>query len=206
MPDPISWEYAWPYLLAALAGGYLFGSLPFGLILTRMAGLGDLRKMGSGNIGATNVLRTGRKDLAALTLILDAGKGAIAALVAKAWGPDAMLVAGAAAVLGHNFPVWLGFRGGKGVATTLGTLIAVAWPVGLGACATWLLVAAVFRISSLAALLALAASPVIAWLYYGDLQLVQFAGFLALLAWIRHHANIRRMLKGEEPKIGRKQH
>jgi len=205
MPDPISWEYAWPYLLAALAGGYLFGSLPFGLILTRMAGLGDLRKMGSGNIGATNVLRTGRKDLAALTLILDAGKGAIAALVAKAWGPDAMLVAGAAAVLGHNFPVWLGFRGGKGVATTLGTLIAVAWPVGLGACATWLLVAAVFRISSLAALLALAASPVFAWLYYGDLQLVQFAGFLALLAWIRHHANIRRMLKGEEPKIGRKQ-
>jgi len=206
MPDPISWEYAWPYLLAALAGGYLFGSLPFGLILTRMAGLGDLRKMGSGNIGATNVLRTGRKDLAALTLILDAGKGAIAALVAKAWGPDAMLVAGAAAVLGHNFPVWLGFRGGKGVATTLGTLIAVAWPVGLGTCATWLLVAAVFRISSLAALLALAASPVFAWLYYGDLQLVQFATFLALLAWIRHHANIRRMLKGEEPKIGRKQH
>jgi glycerol-3-phosphate acyltransferase PlsY len=204
MPDPISWEYAWPYLLAALLGGYLFGSLPFGLILTRLAGLGDLRKMGSGNIGATNVLRTGRKDLAALTLLLDAGKGAIAALIAKHWGPDAMLVAGTAAVLGHNFPVWLGFRGGKGVSTTLGTLIAVAWPVGLAACATWLLVAAVFRISSLAALLALAASPLFAWLYYGDLQLVQFTGFLALLAWIRHHANIRRMLKGEEPRIGRK--
>ncbi|WP_455373531.1 glycerol-3-phosphate 1-O-acyltransferase PlsY [Limibacillus halophilus] len=204
MPDPISWEYAWPYILAAFVGGYLFGAIPFGLVLTRLAGLGDLRKIGSGNIGATNVLRTGRKDLAALTLLLDSGKGAIAALVAAKWGPDAMLAAGFAAVLGHNFPVWLRFKGGKGVATTLGTLLAVAWEVGLASCGTWLLVAALFRISSLAALIALAASPLFAWLIYGDLQLVQFTGLLALLAWVRHHANIRRLLKGEEPRIGRK--
>ncbi len=203
MPDPISWEYAWPYLAAALAGGYLFGSLPFGLILTRLAGLGDLRQMGSGNIGATNVLRTGRKDLALATLLLDAAKGGIAALVAAAWGPDAMLVAGAAAVVGHNFPVWLRFKGGKGVATTLGTLIAVAWPVGLGACATWLVAAALFRISSLAALIALAAAPLYAWLYYGDMQLLQFCAFLAILAWVRHHTNIARLLRGEEPRIGK---
>jgi glycerol-3-phosphate acyltransferase PlsY len=204
MPDPISWEYAWPYILTAFAGGYLFGSVPFGLLLTRLAGLGDLRKLGSGNIGATNVLRTGRKDLALLTLLLDSGKGAIAALVAANWGPDAMLAAGFAAVLGHNFPVWLGFKGGKGVATTLGTLIAVAWEVGLAACLVWLLVAALFRISSLAALIALAVSPLFAWLIYGDLQLVQFTVLLALLAWVRHHANIRRLLKGEEPRIGKK--
>jgi glycerol-3-phosphate acyltransferase PlsY len=204
MPDPISWEYAWPYLLAAFVGGYLFGSIPFGLLLTRLAGLGDLRQMGSGNIGATNVLRTGRKDLALATLLLDSGKGAIAALVAANWGPDAMLTAALAAVLGHNFPCWLKFKGGKGVATTLGTLIAVAWPVGLAACGTWLAAAALFRYSSLAALLALAASPLYAWLIYGDLQLVEFTGILAALAWVRHHTNIRRLLKGEEPKIGRK--
>jgi glycerol-3-phosphate acyltransferase PlsY len=204
MFDPISWELAWPYLLTALVGGYLLGSIPFGVILTRLFGLGDLRQIGSGNIGATNVLRTGRKDLALLTVLLDSGKGATAALLAANWGPETMLVAGFAAILGHNFPVWLGFRGGKGVATTLGTLIAVDWQVGLAACGTWLLVALIFRISSLAALVALAASPIYAWYLVGDPNYVQFAGLVALLAWGRHHSNIRRILTGKEPKIGSK--
>ena len=205
MPDPISWEFAWPYLLAALAGGYLLGSIPFGLVLTRLAGLGDIRKIGSGNIGVTNVLRTGRKDLAAATLLLDSGKGAAAALIAFWWGgPDTMLCAGFGAVVGHLFPVWLGFRGGKGVATTLGTLLAVSWPVGLAACAGWLLVAGLFRYSSLAALLSLAAAPLFAWFLRHDIQLVQFAAALAVLVWLRHHENIRRLLNGTESKIGRK--
>lgn len=205
MPDPISWEFAWPYLLAALVGGYLLGSIPFGLVLTRLAGLGDIRKIGSGNIGVTNVLRTGRKDLAAATLILDSGKGAAAALLAFYWGgPDPMLVAGFGAVLGHLFPVWLGFRGGKGVATTLGTLLAVSWPVGLAACATWLVAAAVFRYSSLAALISLAAAPIFAWFLRNDLQLVQFMAALAVLIWLRHHENIGRLLAGKESKIGQK--
>ena len=204
MPDPISWEFAWPYLGAALLAGYLLGSIPFGLVLTRLAGLGDLRQQGSGNIGATNVLRTGRKDLAALTVLLDGGKGAAAVLIAYRWGPDIALMAGYGAVLGHLFPVWLKFRGGKGVATTLGTLIAMSWPVGIAACGVWLLVAAVFRYSSLAALLSLAAAPVLAWFLRGDLQLVQFAAILALLVWARHHENIARLLKGEESKIGAK--
>ena len=191
MPDPISWGVEWPYIAAALAGGYLFGSVPFGLILTRLFGLGDLRQIGSGNIGATNVLRTGRKDLALATLLLDSSKGAVAALAALFLaGPQAMFAAGLAAVLGHNFPVWLRFKGGKGVATTLGTLIAVAWDVGLATCAAWLVVAALFRSS--------------AWFLYGDPQLVEFCAILAVLAWIRHHTNIRRLLKGEEPRIGAK--
>ncbi|MGO1117181.1 glycerol-3-phosphate 1-O-acyltransferase PlsY [Rhodovibrionaceae bacterium A322] len=204
MFDPISWQLAWPYLLTALLGGYLLGSLPFGIIIARVFGLGDLRQIGSGNIGATNVLRTGRKDLAFLTLLLDSGKGAAAALIAAQWGPETMLVAGFAAVLGHNFPVWLGFKGGKGVATTLGTLIAVDWQVGLAACATWLVVALIFRMSSLSALVALAVSPVYAWYLIGDPHYVQFAALLAVLAWARHHANIRRILTGQEPKIGKK--
>lgn len=201
MPDPISWAFAWPYLLTALACGYLLGSLPFGLLVTRMAGLGDIRKIGSGNIGATNVLRTGRKDLAALTLIFDFGKGGAAVLIGSNWGPDIALTAGFGAVLGHLFPVWLLFRGGKGVATTLGTLLAAAWPVGLAACAAWLLVAGLFRYSSLASLLSLAASPLFAWWLIGDLQLVEFCGLVAALVWLRHLSNIKRLLKGEESRI-----
>jgi glycerol-3-phosphate acyltransferase PlsY len=203
MPDPISWEFAWPYLLAALAGGYLLGSIPFGLVLTRLAGLGDLRQIGSHNIGATNVLRTGRKDLALLTLILDGGKGAGAAWLGwYAGGPDTMLVAGLGAVLGHNFPVWLGFRGGKGVATSIALLLFVAWPAGLALCATWLLVAALTRYSSLAALIGFVLSPAYVWYLVGDLQRVEFAAILAALVVIRHHHNLRRLASGEEPKIG----
>ncbi len=212
MPDPISWSVAGPYFLAALAGGYVLGSIPFGLVLTTLAGLGDIRKIGSGNIGATNVLRTGRKGLAAATLILDGAKGAVAVLIAGHWGPDIALLAGLGAVIGHLFPVWLKFRGGKGVATTLGVLLAIDWPTGLAACMTWLLVAAVFRFSSLAALLALAAAPFYAWylpllwappnVLGGDLQIAEMAAILAVLVWIKHHANIRRLLSGREPRIG----
>ncbi len=204
MPDPISWEFAGPYLALALAGGYLVGSVPFGLVLTRLAGLGDLREIGSGNIGTTNVLRTGRKGLAAATLLLDGGKGAAAVLIAKLWGPDMALVAALGAILGHLFPVWLRFKGGKGVATTLGILLALAWQVGVGACLTWLAVALVFRMSSLSALIATAAAPLYAWWFLGDLQMVELSAVLAVLVWIRHHENIRRLLKGEEPRIGRK--
>jgi|SRR5690554_6902408 len=204
MPDPISWAFSWPYFLAAALAGYLLGSIPFGLILTRLAGLGDVRRIGSGNIGATNVLRTGRKSLAAATLLLDGGKGAAAFLLAGLWGPDMALIAGMAAVLGHLFPLWLGFRGGKGVATTIGTLFAAAWPLGLAVCAIWLLVAATTRYSSLAALLSLAASPLLAWWITDDLQLLQFAAILALLVWLRHLDNIRRLLRGQEAKIGQR--
>ena len=203
MPDPISWAFAWPYLLAALAGGYLLGSIPFGLLLTRLAGLSDLRQIGSKSIGATNVLRTGRKDLAVLTVLLDGGKGAAAA--GLAWylgGPDPMLAAALGAVLGHNFPIWLGFRGGKGVATSIAVLLAIAWQAGVALCATWLLVAAVTRSSSLAALVGFLLSPIYAWFLIGDLQRVEFAALLAVLVVIRHHANIRRLLRGEESKIG----
>jgi glycerol-3-phosphate acyltransferase PlsY len=204
MPDPISWDYAAPYLIAALVGGYLLGSVPFGLLVTRLAGLGDLRRMGSGNIGTTNVLRTGRKDLAAATLLLDGDKGAAAVLLAGLFGPDTALVAALGAVLGHLFPVWLKFRGGKGVATTLGVLLALAWPVGLAACATWLLVALVVRISSAAALVATALSPLWAWLIREDLQLAQMCLILAVLVWLRHWQNIGRLVRGREPKIGRR--
>jgi glycerol-3-phosphate acyltransferase PlsY len=204
MPDPISWEFAWPYLLTALAGGYLLGSIPFGLVLTRLAGLGDIRQIGSGNIGATNVLRTGNKTLAALTLVCDAGKGAAAVLIAKMWGPDMALVAGFGAVVGHLFPVWLAFKGGKGVATTLGVLLALALPMGAICCLVWLIVAFAFRYSSLAGILSIAAGPVTAWFLLADLQMVQMTGALTVLVWIRHHENIRRLLSGQESKIGGK--
>lgn len=194
---------AFELALSAL-GGYVLGSIPFGLLLTRAAGLGDIRQIGSGNIGATNVLRTGNKTLAVATLLLDGGKGAIAATLALIFaGHDPMLVAAFAAVLGHNFPVWLKFKGGKGVATTFGTLLAVAWPVGLGACLTWLVVAVLFRISSLSALVALALSPFYGWFIAGPKTALMAAG-LAVLGFIRHEANIRRLLKGEEPRIGGK--
>ena len=184
--------------------GYLLGSIPFGLVIARVLGLGDLRQIGSGNIGATNVLRTGNKPAALATLLLDAGKGAIAVLLARHFGGEtAALVAGAAAFLGHCFPVWLGFKGGKGVATFLGTLIALDWRVGLMACATWLLVALIARISSLSALIAAAMSPVYAWAL-GKPALAVAALFMAVLIFIRHKANIARLLDGTEPRIGGK--
>ncbi|TAN45767.1 MAG: glycerol-3-phosphate 1-O-acyltransferase [Rhodospirillales bacterium] len=190
-------------LLAAL-GGYLLGSIPFGLVLTKAAGLGDIRSIGSGNIGATNVLRTGNKKLAAATLILDGVKGAVAALAALAMsGEDMALIAGLFAVLGHNFPVWLKFKGGKGVATTLGTLLAVSWPTGLAAIATWLVTAKLSRISSLAALAALGLSPVYAYVFASPRH-AALALVLATLGFARHRANIERLLAGTEPKIGGK--
>lgn len=204
MPDPISWEFAWPYIVTALIGGYLLGAIPFGLMLTRLAGLGDVRQIGSGNIGATNVLRTGNKGLAAATLLLDGGKGAAAVLIAQMWGPDMALSAAFGAVLGHLFPVWLAFKGGKGVATTLGILLAFDWRLGAVCCGLWLLVAFVTRYSSLAALLSLAAAPLLSWFLLGDLQMVQLTAALAILVWLRHHENIRRLVTGQESKIGQK--
>jgi acyl phosphate:glycerol-3-phosphate acyltransferase len=190
-------------ILACLIG-YLLGSIPFGLLLTRTAGLGDIRGIGSGNIGATNVLRTGRKGLAAATLVLDGLKGAGAVLLARAlvYDQDVALLAGLAAVLGHLFPVWLRFKGGKGVATGLGVLIATAWPIGLIACAAWLLVAAIVRLSSLAALAAFASAPCAA-LVLEDFGVVKLAFTIAVLVFVRHQANIRRLLAGTEPRIGR---
>ena len=184
--------------------GYLLGSIPFGLILTRCAGLGDIRGIGSGNIGATNVLRTGNKGLAAATLLLDGGKGAAAVLLA-AWlgGHDAVLWAGSGAVLGHAFPIWLGFKGGKAVATSYGVLIAAAWPVGLCAGAVWLALAALGRMSSLAALMSFALAPIFAAVL-ADATVVKLALVIAVLVFARHHANIRRLIAGTEPRIGQK--
>ena len=188
--------------LAAFVIGYLLGSIPFGLLLTRAAGLGDIRRMGSGNIGATNVLRTGKRGLAAATLLLDGAKGAVAVLVVAAYAGDAAaLWAGFGAVIGHMFPSWLGFRGGKGVATGLGVLLAAAWPVGLLACATWAAVAALLRISSAAALAAFALAPAYAVLLAGRGPAV-LALAIALLVFVRHHANLRRLADGTEPRIG----
>lgn len=183
--------------------GYLLGSVPFGIVMARLFGLGDLRAVGSGNIGATNVLRTGNKTAAALTLILDAGKGGAAVLIARAaLGEDAAQIAGFAAFLGHCFPLFLRFKGGKGVATFLGTVIALAWPVGLAACATWAVVAAITRISSLSALVAAALSPLWA-LLSGHGSMTVLAVALAVLIFIRHAENIARLLAGTEPRIGR---
>ena len=194
-----------PLALLIVAGlAYLLGSVPFGVLITRAMGLGDLRQIGSGNIGATNVLRTGNKGAAAATLILDAAKGGVAVLIARAMvGPDAAQVAALAAFLGHLYPVWLGFRGGKGVATFLGTLLALAWPVGLAACATWAATAALTRISSLSALVAAALAPV--WLLLlGQSRMVALVATLAALVFLRHAANIARLRAGTEPKIGSK--
>ncbi|MFC4165879.1 glycerol-3-phosphate 1-O-acyltransferase PlsY [Teichococcus aestuarii] len=191
-------------LLAAALLGYLSGSVPYGLLLTRAAGLGDIRQIGSGNIGATNVLRTGNKKVAAATLLLDALKGVVPVLALGAlWGRDAGLVAGLAALLGHIFPVWLGFKGGKGVATGAGVLLAAAWWVGLACAVLWFVMAKVTRISSASALTACAAAPLVA-LLSGDLRLAGFALVLALLIIWRHQDNIRRLLAGTEPRIGQK--
>jgi len=199
----IGWEN-W-ILVVAAAGGYLLGSIPFGVIATRLGGAGDVRAIGSGNIGATNVLRTGRKDLALITLIGDGAKGAVAVLVARHLaGETAAAVAGGAAFLGHLFPIWLKFKGGKGVATFLGTMLAAAWPVGLLDCATWLAMAGLFRISSLAALTAAALTPVYCYATDQPYPYLLLSIGMAVLVFIRHHANIARLVKGQEPRIGRK--
>ena len=190
-------------VLVALAVGYLLGSIPFGLLLTRAAGLGDIRAIGSGNIGATNVLRTGRKGLAAATLILDAVKGLAAVLICATFGPLGAIGAAIGAVLGHMFPVWLRFKGGKGVATTLGVMWGLSWPVGAITCAAWLLIAAVFRYSSLAALLSIVIGAIAAWLTV-DWRVALAITVLVPLVWVRHHENIARLLKGTESKIGRR--
>ena len=189
-------------ILLPLILGYLLGSVPFGLVITKAAGLGDIRAIGSGNIGATNVLRTGRKDLALATLLLDGGKGAIAVLIAYAmgWRPE---VAGAAAFLGHCYPVWLKFKGGKGVATFMGTLFALSFPAGIFAGAIWLAVAFVLKYSSLAALTAAAAMPLVMFAM-GKPAFAAATLFMAALIFIRHQSNISRLLAGKEPKIGAK--
>jgi len=187
-----------PFLL-----GYLLGSIPFGLLLTRAAGLGDIRKVGSGNIGATNVLRTGHKGLAAATLLLDALKGIAAVLIARQLGELAAVGAAAGAVLGHMFPVWLSFKGGKGMATALGVMWGLAWPVGAIACAAWLAFAAVFRYSSLATLLSVVVAAIAAW-FLTDSRAAMLLTLLVPLVWARHHQNIARLLASTEPKIGQR--
>jgi len=213
MPDPLGpLAYTWPFYAAAVLG-YLLGSIPFGLVLTRLAGYGDIRRIGSGNIGTTNVLRTGSKALAAATLLLDGGKGAAAVLLAGMYGPDTAVLAGGGAMLGHTFPVWLRFRGGKGVATMLGVLLASVWAVGVLACLTWLAVAVLTRYSSLAALVAAALAPAYAYAlshvavggaYLADPQRMELAIFIALLVYARHVGNIRRLLSGTESRIGQR--
>ena len=201
MPYSFDWWLISSYV-GALAFGYLCGSIPFGPILTRLAGTQDLRSIGSGNIGATNVLRTGRKGLAAATLVGDALKGAAAVLVAEyGWGRELAIVAGLGAFIGHLLPIWLAFRGGKGVATYLGVLVALAWPAALVFALIWLAVAAATRYSSLAALLASAATPPTLWLL-GDPGAAKLFALLTLLLWIMHRANIMRLAKGTEGKIG----
>jgi len=201
MPDPINWSLALPYYLAALTAGYFLGSIPSGLILTRLSGRGDVRDIGSGNIGATNVLRTGSKGLAALTLIFDMLKGTFAVFVGAQWGPDTAVIAGLGAFLGHIFPIWLKFRGGKGVACYIGILLGLFWKGSLIFCAIWLSIAFITRYSSLAALVASFVTPaVLAW--FGQYQAMELFILLTLLIYIRHWTNIRRLLAGEESKIG----
>ena len=184
--------------------GYLLGSIPFGVLVTKLMGLGDLRQIGSGNIGATNVLRTGNKGAALATLLLDGGKGAVAVLIARCYaGEDAAQLAGLAAFLGHIFPVWLRFNGGKGVATFLGTLLALAWPVGVAACLTWFATAVITRISSLSALVAAALAAVWAG-FLGHSDMIWLIATLGTLVFFRHRANIERLMAGTEPKIGKK--
>jgi glycerol-3-phosphate acyltransferase PlsY len=200
--------------LVVLTGGYLLGSIPFGLILTRLARVGDICQISSGNIGATNVLRTGSKKLALATLLLDSGKGAAAVLITGVlFNRELAILAGACALIGHVFPLWLGFHGGKGVATALGVLLAISWPIGVLSCLTWVLVALSFRWSSLAALVTVAAAPIYVGIiaisshvfgltsFAADFQLMSFALFVAILVVWRHTGNIQRLLKGTEPKI-----
>lgn len=200
MPDSVL-QISLPVLLAALAFGYLLGAVPFGLLITRAAGLGDVRKIGSGNIGATNVLRTGNKGLAALTLLLDALKGAAAVLIASALAPEAALAAGFGALIGHLFPVWLGFKGGKGVATYLGVLIGLAWQGALVFAVAWLGVALLTRYSSLAALVATVATPVALYIL-GFPAIAALFAVMSLIVIVKHRANIARLLAGTESRIG----
>jgi glycerol-3-phosphate acyltransferase PlsY len=203
MSDPSTWSSALPWLMAALALGYLLGSIPFGLILTRAAGTRDIRSIGSGNIGATNVLRTGRKGLAAATLVCDILKGTAAVLIAeRLGGRDLAMAAGLGAFLGHLFPVWLAFKGGKGVATYLGVLAGLSWIAALAFAVVWLAVAAVTRFSSAAALTATAATPVVLWLLGARAEAALFI-LLTVLVWVMHRANIRRLVAGTEGRIGR---
>lgn len=192
----------WPTMVLALLLGYALGSIPFGLLFSWAAGVGDIRKVGSGNIGATNVLRTGKRWAAAATLLFDGGKGLAAVLLARRYlGAEAALVAGFAAFTGHLFPIWLGFKGGKGVATFLGIMLALSWLAGLGTALSWLAAAAIWRISSLSALIAVALAPI----YLLMLQQFEFAALAALLAiaiFAMHRDNIRRLLAGDEPRIG----
>ncbi|MEE8516181.1 MAG: glycerol-3-phosphate 1-O-acyltransferase PlsY [Alphaproteobacteria bacterium] len=202
MPDPLGGiAYTWP-LYAAFALAYLIGTIPFGMILTRLAGKGDIRDIGSGNIGATNVLRTGNKTLAALTMLADIGKGWAVVFMASYWGPDMAVVAALGAVIGHVFPVWLKFRGGKGVSTTLGVFFGLAWPVAILGFLTWLVTLWLTRYSSVAAITSLLSAPLYAW-WLADMQRVEVAGVLALLVIARHHGNIRRLIRGEEPRLSR---
>jgi len=201
---PIGWDLSAPLVVAALVLGYVLGSIPFGLILTRFAGLGDIRSIGSGNIGATNVLRTGNKKLAAATLIGDALKGTVAVLLAgNLWGPEAAILAGLGAFLGHIFSVWLHFKGGKGVATYLGVLIGLAWPIAVLFAAVWLAVAYVSRYSSLAALVAGIVVPIVL-LAVGDTQKGLLFALLAAILIVKHRGNIGRLLGGTESRIGQK--
>ena len=202
MIESMNWGLAWPYYLGALAIGYLAGSIPFGLLLTKAAGLGDVRKIGSGNIGTTNVLRTGRKDLAAATLVLDALKGTIVVLLAWQLGPNTAILAALGAFAGHCYPVWLGFKGGKGVATYIGVLIGLDWRVALAFCAAWLVVALVSRYSSLSALVASLVAPATLW-WVGERQIAELAILLTILLWWKHRENLKRLLAGTESRIGR---
>jgi glycerol-3-phosphate acyltransferase PlsY len=204
MPEAMNWSLAGPYFLAALAVGYLFGSIPFGVLLTRSAGLGDIRNVGSGNIGATNVLRTGRKGLAAATLLGDALKGTAAVLLMFwMWGPNTGIVAAIGAFLGHLFPVWLRFKGGKGVATFIGCLIGLKLAAAGIFALIWLGLAFATRYSSLAALVASAATPPVLW-WLGERQMAEAFVFLTLLLFWKHRENIRRLIAGTEGRIGQK--
>nr|WP_210335844.1 glycerol-3-phosphate 1-O-acyltransferase PlsY [Ensifer sp. ENS09] len=199
----MSWQLGLPSTLLSLAFGYLLGAIPFGLILTRMAGLGDVRKIGSGNIGATNVLRTGNKKLAAATLLLDALKGSAAAFIASYWGIEAGIAAGFAAFIGHLYPVWLGFKGGKGVATYIGVLLGLAPLMVLAFAVIWLGMAKISRYSSLSALVATAIIPVLLYAVGNEKVALLFAA-MTVITWVKHRANIQRLLAGTESKIGDK--
>ncbi len=206
MAETLNWGLSGPMTLISLVVGYLFGSIPFGIILTKLAGGPDLRSIGSGNIGATNVLRTGNKKLAAATLVGDMLKGTVAVLVASCWlgGPQAALVAAVGAFLGHVFPVWLRFRGGKGVATYLGVLIGLNGWVALAFAAIWLGIAWLSRYSSLSAMVGSVIAPLLLWFVAGMHQAALVMALLTLLLWIMHRANIARLLAGSEGKIGQK--
>ena len=210
MPDPINLPWDSPQLwmilgifFLAFLFGYLLGSIPFGLVLTKLAGMGDVRNIGSGNIGATNVLRTGNKKIAAATLLGDLLKGTAAVLLAAQYGPDTAVLAGLGAFIGHCYPIWLKFKGGKGVATYIGILLGFSWKIMLVFAVVWLSIAAITRYSSLAALIASLVTP-IALYWFGHIQWAELFLLLTIILWIRHRENIARLLKGEESRIGKK--